>query len=164
MKVAWIVAALLISIPSWAIELVPKWAMEKQFLAREDHGSERLFGAELDLHISKAMRIRPEVGAWFARTEGRSSSFYAAVQWGYQARTPIGLFVDAYIGPAFIAKTDTRLGSHFQIKHDMGFGWSDDEGYGVGVFYCHFSDAGISGEANYGRDFGGARFLIPLGI
>jgi hypothetical protein len=146
-----------------AAQVVPKWGFEKNIISEGTGSAERTYGLEY-LHpigAAKAMHLKAEVGAWWARQAGRSSSFYTSAQWGYRVAMPWGLFVEAYVGPGWVAITDDRNSSHVNIFHDVGIGWLQ-HGWGLGLGFKHISNAGVV-PPNLGRDFGSVRFIIPLG-
>ncbi len=144
-----------------SIQLVPKWAFEKNAASEGVGAGERLYGLEVLCPIGEAMKIKTEFGGWISKQDGRSSSLYTSISWGYRVASQSGPFFEAFVGPTWISKPDSQLGSHLQISHDLSFGWLKD-GWGVGLGFKHISNAGMS-QPNRGRDFLGFRFLIPLG-
>lgn len=147
---------------SHAATLAPRWAFEKNAADEGVGNGERLYAVEMLCQLGPSTRLKTEVGGWISKQSDRESSLYASVAWGYRARMISGFSFEAFVGPAYVAKTDSRLGSHLQIKHDIGIGWTDADGWGGAVGLTHFSNAGLFAGPNLGRDFFGVRFLIPL--
>lgn len=73
---------------------------------------------------------------------------YAEILYGLEVKRD-GHYVEYLVGPAFISKTDKRLGSHFQFSHELGIGLKDVRGVRIGVVIGHFSNAGIK-KPNFG--------------
>jgi hypothetical protein len=156
--------AVLASAPARAAELVPKYGFEKAALTDGASVSDRMYALELSRAIGapRAMRLKAELGGWIARAPGRESAQYLSAQWGYRAEMASGLYFEAYIGPGYVTRLDTELGSHAEIFHDVNAGFIDAHGFGLAFGYKHISNGGYR-QPNRGRDFGQMRFVIPLG-
>lgn len=63
-------------------------------------------------------------------------------------------YVSYSIGPAFITRPDTLLGSHYQVYHKLSIGFRENSKR-IGLFVKHFSNAGAFGARNAGRNFFG---------
>lgn len=157
------ILTLLLTLPVHAGQLVPKYALEKNASVEGAGNAERLYGLEYLHPMGQAMRLKAEFGGWVSRQEDRSSMVYSAVSWGYKVHLPVGLFFEAFVGPGWNSQADSRTGSRFNIHHDLGVGWMDANGWGLGVGFKHISNGGFFPGPNLGRDFLGVRFLIPIG-
>lgn len=146
-----------------ASHLVFKWGFEK-VIFQEGMNAERVYGLEY-LHPigpTKSMHLKAEGGHWFARQEGRVSSPYVSLQWGYRVHMESGLYFEAFVGPGYVWKLDTQLSSKGEIFHDVNAGFLDKDGWGLGLGFKHISNAGIV-PPNRGRDFlPTVRFMFPL--
>lgn len=100
-----------------------------------------------------------EGGTWIDNLQGRRSSGYFSISPGISIIRET-FYIKAFNGLSLIANTDSRLGGHFQFKHDLEFGFKDRRGVGIGLWGTHFSSAGIT-EPNLGRDFYGIKLQIP---
>lgn len=148
--------------PARAMQIVPRWALEKNASNVGAGNAERLYSLEALFPISDAQRLKVEGGGWLSRQSDRQSMYFISASWGYRAQLPLGgVFFEAFVGPAWVSRLDARQSSHIQIKHDLGVGWTDAKGWGLGLGYSHLSNAGIA-PPNLGRDFLGMRFLLPL--
>lgn len=63
-------------------------------------------------------------------------------------------YIGYSLGPAFISRSDSLLGSNWQIYHKLSFGYRVGNKR-IGLFMKHFSNAGVIGGRNVGRNFGG---------
>lgn len=143
------------------IQLAPRYGFEKSAFQESVGSGERLYGLGVIYPLGSAMKLKAEFGGWIARKEDRSSSLYGSLSWGFRVGRE-GFFAEAFVGPTFITRPDSQLGSVLQISHDLAFGYMFD-GWAIGAWFKHFSNAGIFSGPNRGRDFGGMGFLIPFG-
>ena len=141
-------------------QLVPKYGFEKNIVKEGIGSGERLWGLEYIYPIGDHMKLKADGGVWIARQAGRKTSVYFAPAWGYRIVPFKGIYVEAYIGVGLISRPDSQLGGHFQIFHDVNFGFSQG-GWGLGLGFKHISSAGIY-SPNKGRDFLGPRFMMDL--
>jgi hypothetical protein len=161
-----LLALMMIPCPSQAapIQIVPKWAFEKHALKVGAGAAERLYGLEALFPISEAMRIKAEGGGWISKgQDGRRSSYYVSVAWGYHAELESGLFGEVFIGPAWISAPDSQLGSNLQLQHTLGLGFQSKGGWALSARCYHFSNGSTFPGPNEGRDFCGPGFHIPIG-
>ncbi len=144
--------------------LAIKWGFEKQFLQTGTGVAERLYAGELLYALTSAQRLKLEVGHWGGpRQEGREAAWQVAFSWGYRVQLRSGFFGEVFIGPAWISQTDSRLGSHPQLLHNINLGFQSEAGWSIGGGYGHTSNGNTLPGPNLGRDFFVFRFGIPLG-
>jgi len=91
---------------------------------------------------------------------GLKNSGFLSAQIGVEPRWDY-FYVSMLSGVGLITNPDSILGSGFQFFHDFAVGVKDDRNVGVGFYYKHISNAGIK-MPNYGRDFFGIEFFIPI--
>jgi len=100
-------------------------------------------------------------GFWLdSQGQGRSSSGFAGYQWGFEVDNDV-FQSSVFAGPTLITSPDSYLGGIFQFNESLFFGIKDRFDNSIGMFYNHFSSAGIE-NPNKGRDFMGVE--IKFGI
>jgi len=93
------------------------------------------------------MSLTAECGSWFSTPAGYACQELNSVR----VLTPEGIFSRLGFGPAWIHPVDDRLSTPFEFSIQGAAGLEQD-GWGVGIKYQHFSNAGIK-QPNLGRDF-----------
>jgi hypothetical protein len=151
---------LLLSLPSHAGQLVPKWSLEKEMFHKTMGTAERLYGIEYIHELGDHMIVRADFGGWIAREKGRRSGLYGSPSWGFRIKPFKYLMGEALVGPGWIQHPDKINGSHFQIFHSLNAGFVES-GWSIGLGFTHISCANFC-SPNRGRDFFGMRFLIDL--
>jgi hypothetical protein len=107
-------------------------------------------------------QTRYEGGFWIDNTEkqGAKSSAYISGLLGVEPSAG-SVYVNLFQGIAAISCPDEVLGGPLQFVEEVGIGIRDQEKkVAVGLFYKHFSSAGIF-MPNLGRDFIGVQVMIP---
>ena len=107
------------------------------------------------------LKQKASAGFWLDNAgNGRTDSEFGAYQLGFEVRNPT-LLASVFFGPAFITTPDVYLGGHLQFNTSLFLGVPDDDNNAIGVFYNHFSSAGLE-MPNMGRDFVGAGIKFNL--
>lgn len=97
------------------------------------------------------LKQRAVVGGWIDNVPGRSGSFLASGQLGFEVNSN-GLVGSIFTGPAIISSPDNvLLGGYFEFMDDLHLGIQDRDNNYIGVMYRHISDAGLT-PVNIGRD------------
>jgi len=75
--------------------------------------------------------------------------------------SPDNVYAQLLVGAVGLTTTDSQLGGNVAFKHDFSFGVKDRSGNGVGLGYCHISNAGLW-KPNVGRDY--IMFKVKVGL
>ena len=101
-----------------------------------------------------AVKQRYTGGAWFDNSGcGRKSSLFASAQLGFEVVNN-GWVGGVYTGGSLISSPDVVLGGPFQFLSTARYGMQDRQSNYIGVFYEHFSSAGLE-LPNDGRNIMG---------
>jgi hypothetical protein len=118
----------------------------------ENSTSGKIVGVGYALDLPKSILLEMLGGAFNADNVFNSKyTYWAALNLGVDVKTCSGLYMKVGSGPAYISKTNDRLGTNFQFLSKVGLGLYNKDAK-VGVFYGHFSNGGIS-ETNAGHDY-----------
>jgi hypothetical protein len=110
--------------------------------------------------IWHAFKQRAIGGFWLDNSgNGKSDSGFIAAQLGFEVNVS-GLVVSVFCGPGLITNPDSLLGSYFEFVSDGHVGFMDHDGYYLGGYYRHISDAGMT-AVNIGRDVVGLELRVP---
>ena len=97
------------------------------------------------------LKDRGTAGFWLDNYgDGRKSSAFAAGQLGFEVVNN-GWVGGIFSGPAVISSPDVLLGGRFQFMDSINLGMKDKYDNYIGLFYRHFSSAGLE-MPNIGRD------------
>lgn len=103
------------------------------------------------------LKQRGTIGGWLDNySHGRKDSGFVSGQLGFEVNNN-GWVAGVFSGPSLISSPDALLGGVLQFMDDFHFGLQDRDSNYVGVFYRHFSSAGIE-TPNIGRDLIGVEF------
>jgi hypothetical protein len=108
---------------------------------------------------TQAIKFKIDGGATLA--DGQKASGFGSLQGGLEVVGDGGTFAGLFFGPALITTPDAKLSGHFQFNLSGAAGVKNRAGYGVGMKWEHFSNAGLI-LPNYGRDLWTAMLVIPL--
>lgn len=112
------------------------------------------------VEVSEILRWEVSIGTYNAVNVFNSSyTYFGSVGLGADVETASGIYARVSGGPAYVSKTDDRLGGRFQILTKVGLGLHSDLGR-LGVVYQHLSNGGLT-DLNYGRDYVGVEISIP---
>lgn len=115
----------------------------------------------LGVQYGDAWKVRANGGCWLATAPGQNSSGFGSLQGGLEVVGEGGTFAGLLFGPSFITRPDAKLSGRFQFHLSGGVGVKNRAGYGVGLKWEHFSNAGLI-LPNYGRDLWTAFLVIPI--
>lgn len=126
-------------------------------------GVTKTFGLRMEDYAAFGIYGAAEIGGYVDNGGfGRKSAGVGKLQIGVKPGPATGLYGFAFVGPAGITATDTRLGSYFQFATDVGVGIRDSQdGTFMNVGYSHISNAGLA-LPNRGRDY--AVFSIGVSL
>ena len=97
------------------------------------------------------LKSRYSAGFWLDNTrDGRKSSGFVGAQLGFEVANN-GWVGGIFSGPTVISTPDVLLGGRFQFMDTINYGLQDKSGNYIGLFYRHFSSAGLE-MPNTGRD------------
>lgn len=97
------------------------------------------------------LKQRGTIGGWLDDAHnGKKDSAFIAGQLGFEVDNN-GWIGGVFSGPALISSPDALLGGIFQFMDQISFGIQDKHNSYFGVFYRHFSSAGLE-MPNIGRD------------
>ena len=118
---------------------------------------------QIDVGIEKRLSLidlKTSYGNWWDATHhpGALDSWYLSEQITVGPHFK-NFDVGATFGVAYIAKPDTVLGSHFQFCPGAEWTIKDSRNVQTGVYFEHFSDAGLN-KINEGRNFLGVRIKL----
>jgi hypothetical protein len=115
-------------------------------------GVTKSFGIRYEEYLIRGIYFGGEAGGYVDNAGyGRKGAGVGKLQLGVKPGPHTGLYAFAFVGPAGITATDSRLGSHFQFATDAGVGIRDMNNF-VNIGYSHISNAGIK-LPNKGRDY-----------
>lgn len=117
------------------------------------------YGA-LGIQYGDTWKVRANGGYWLS--PGGVSSGFGSLQGGVEVVGQGGAFAGILFGPAIISHHGGKLAGPFQFHLSGMAGMKNDAGYGVGMQWVHFSNAGIV-QPNLGLDVWSAFMIIPLG-
>lgn len=106
-------------------------------------------------------KIQVSGGGYATTGDGERSSFYGSVQTGLDVVSDSGTFGQMLAGPGYVSRDDSKLTGNFQFHLTGGVGYKNTSGYGLGVMWNHFSNAGTK-LPNLGRDIISVQMILPL--
>lgn len=126
----------------------------------EHKAFERVVHVGYQVKLLNNISIKPEVGYWLDTENPKASSFWAGMPLLLEVASPAGTFVRMGFGPSYVRSVPNgngRLATHWEFDIEGGIGMQD-KNCSLGLFYKHFSNAGIrqfpdQGRVNMGRDF-----------
>lgn len=154
-----IIVSLFLVSPGMAETLHGEWGIGLGDSGQLEDGSKYL-AIGLPSHLGRIWEQEPEAGMMFDKRSGDHSSQWLAYKIGLEPRYRMW-YTHYMIGPAYVTASDARLGSNFQITHEVGVGFKDERRVRLGIDYRHFSNAGII-RPNQGKDFIGFQMEVPI--
>lgn len=115
----------------------------------------------IGVRYGNAWKVQLNSGYYVANALGEKSSFIGSLQGGLEVVGSGGAFAQFFFGPALISQDDAKLAGTFQFHLTGGVGVRNNDGYGIGISWQHFSNAGIQ-QPNLGRDLLTLQVTIPL--
>jgi len=120
---------------------------------------ERVVHVGYEYGLTQNIFVKPEVGYFLDTETFSSSSYWVGIPMLLEVASPYGTFVRMGFGPAWVRNVpagNNHLATHWEFDIEGGIGMKDN-GMSLGLFYKHFSNAGIrqygDGRVNMGRDF-----------
>lgn len=139
-------------------EVTATVALGKKVIEKEPF--ERAASIGYKIPLSSAWFVKPEIGGWIGGPG--KSSWYVGAPIGVQAWVPnTGAFLSVAVGPSYISQPDNILGHHAQCDIELGGGLKTEKAT-IGFMWKHFSNAGVFGMPNVGRDFIGITVGVEL--
>lgn len=139
-------------------EVTTTVALGKKVLEKQPF--ERAASIGYKIPFSDSWFIKPELGGWLGGSG--KPSWYVGAPVGVQAWVKnTGMFLSVAAGPCYLANPDSLLGHHAQVDIEFGAGLKTDAAT-IGALWKHFSNAGVFGPPNIGRDFIGLTVGVEL--
>lgn len=149
---------MIISYPASALDLLVGAGIGKDVLA--PHQPFERYGT-LGLRYGDVWKLQTNGGYYLTTAEGQRPSYYTSLQTGMEVVSLGGQFGSLMFGPAYLSQPDDHLSGHFQFHLTGGIGFKNTTNWGIGSYWTHFSNAGIS-QPNLGRDLLTGQLTIPI--
>ena len=152
-KLLWVISIIFISTISYAQDdqYIVDGGIGVFHSGQHSLSETKMFSLGIQEDLWGALKERGTAGFWLDNAgNGKKDSGFAAGQLGWEVNRD-GLIVGAFAGPCLITSPDSLLGGVFQFMDSINLGVQDNDNNYIGVFYRHFSSAGIE-SPNQGRD------------